>query len=247
MSLGVAPQPSPFSDLFSEELREDSRRSVQLECAGRVGGRVHGPSGRNVSEGADRTGARAMISNEFLLHLLVLIGGDGSDTDLAFATHQCEQMNPEIDGLSDAMCWTAAECDLMTLHAVFYNAHNRAPSWREFRDSVRFHVNSYGRRMLAEQRMMFRGLLAYDFAQLADAVLAATASQVEAKTAEFNAVKPIEPCESTKPVTQDAFRRVQQIPQRAPGEQPKSIQQRKPKPVHHVMARTLAAVAADES
>lgn len=175
-----------------------------------------------------------MISNEFLLHLLVLIGGDGSDTEISFATRQCEQIKPEIDGLSDAMCWTAAECDLMTLHALFYYTHNRAPSWTEFRDSVCRHIIRYGPLMPAEQCRMFRRLLAYDFQQIADAVLAATAFQADAKTADFKAVRPIKPSESRKSVTQDAFMRVQQISQRAPEQQPKPIQQRKPKPVHQV-------------
>jgi len=176
-----------------------------------------------------------MISDEFLLQLLVLIGGDGSEAEISFATRECEKIEPEIDGVSDAMRWTAAECDLMTLHAVFYHTHNRAPSWREFQGSVREHIIMHGPLMAAaDQCAMFRRLLAYDFAQLADAVLAATAFQSDAKTADVKAVRPIKPGEPRKSVTQDAFMRVQQISQRAPEQQPKPIQQRKPKPIHHV-------------
>lgn len=139
-----------------------------------------------------------------------------------------------IDVVYEAMGWTAAECDLMTLHAVFYHTHNRAPSWKECQDSVREHIILHGPIMPTEQCTMFRRLLAYDFPQLADALLAASVLRDETKIAGFKNVQPIKPGDSAKPVTQDAFRRVQQIPQGAPEQQPKPVQQRKPKPVQHV-------------
>lgn len=132
-----------------------------------------------------------MIRDEFLLILLVLRGGDGSETEITAATRECEQIVPEIDVVYEAMCWTAAECDLMTLRAVFYYTHNRAPSWSEFQDSAREHIILYGPLMPTKQCAIFRRLLDHDFGQLADALLSVSELQGEAKIADFKAVNPI--------------------------------------------------------
>jgi len=151
----------------------------------------------------------------------------------------------DIEVLCEAMCWASTEQDLMTLLLVFYRTYSRAPSWNEFRASLKEHVMHYGSIMSPEQRTAFERLLPYDFQQLVQALLAASVLQKEVKTAEYKEVKPIKPeRESTKPAGPETVKRVQQIRQETPKppkplepEIPKAIQQTKPekrKPVQQV-------------
>ena len=178
-----------------------------------------------------------MIRDQFLTTLLQLVGRDDSSSEISAATDACDDLLPEeIELLSEAMWWSSAEQDLMTLLIVFYRTHNRAPSWRELRASLKEHVLRCGSLMSPEQRTAFERLLPYYFQQLAQALLAASVLHKEAKTAQYKEVKPIKPeTESTKPATPETAKRVQQITQETPKppepiepEIPKAIQQTKP-------------------
>ena len=108
-----------------------------------------------------------MIRDQFLLLLLQSVGRDDSGPEISAATQACEEMMPGEIELCEAMDWTSAEQDLATLLIVFYRTHNRAPSWSEFRASLKEHVIRYGSIMAPERRTPFEQLLSYDFQQLA--------------------------------------------------------------------------------
>jgi hypothetical protein len=170
------------------------------------------------------SGEYKMVRNEFLKILLQMVGRDDSQGELSAATRACEELLPqEIDLFFHAMDWTPAEQDLMTLLTVFYCNQDRAPSWGEFRASLRDHVTEYGSIMSPEQRTAFEQLLSCDFQQLAQALLAASVLKKGAKVAEYKEVKPRD---STKPANPETAKRVQQISQPTP----KPVQQRKPRP-----------------
>ena len=178
----------------------------------------------------------SVIRDQFLMLLLQLVGRDDSSSEISAATLACEELLPEeVEQLCEALCWTSAERDLATLHSVFYHTQGRAPSWGEFRASLRDHVTRYGSMIDPDQRTAFERLLSYDFQQLAQALLAASVLQKETKTAEYKEVKPT--TESTEPPKQQAFYRVQLVPQ----EIQKPVQQKpeKSKPVHPVKPEIL--------
>lgn len=165
-----------------------------------------------------------MIRDQFLMLFLQLVGRDDSQPEISAATLACEELMPgEIDLFFHAMDWTSAEQDLMTLLTVFYRNQDRAPSWGEFRASLRDHVTEYGSIMSPEQRTAFERLLPYDFQRLAQALLAASVLHEEGRTAGFKQVKPTD---STPPPNPETAKRVQQISQPTP----KPVQQRKLRP-----------------
>jgi len=173
-----------------------------------------------------------MIRKEFLFLLVLLIGRDGSDAEISAATIAFEKLMPDqIEVLGEAKEWTPEEQDLMTLHAVFYLEHNRAPSWNEYRECLRHHLADNGQLMLPGQRTTFERLLSRDFQQLRRAILAATSPvEMDAKVAEFHRVKPIKTTDSTKPATPEKAKQVQRITQETP-KQPKPVEPEIPKAV----------------
>jgi hypothetical protein len=148
-----------------------------------------------------------MIRDAFLSLLHLLIGRDGSDTEISAAAIAYKKLRPEgIEQLWAAMNWSDAEQDLMCILMIFFRARRRAPSWSEFQEDLKEHIRLYGTLMTPEERTSLEGLLTQG-----------------AKIAGFKAIKP--GTESTKPATPDSFKRVQQISQ----ETPKPVQQQKPK------------------
>lgn len=151
-----------------------------------------------------------MISNEFLCLLRLLMGRDDSQAEISAATVAYEKLWPEgIELLWAAMNWSEAEQDLMVIQVRFCRTHGRAPSLKEFQGALKEHIRLYGMLMSPEERTSLEQLLTKG-----------------AKIAEFRQVRPTKPNESTPPVKQDQFFRVQQIPSAGP--QPKPIQQQKP-------------------
>lgn len=154
-----------------------------------------------------------MIRNEFLCLLRLLIGRDESQAEISAATVAYEKLTPEgIELLWEAMNWSEGEQDLMTVLVRFCRTRRRAPSLGEFQGAFKEHIRLYGMLMSPEERTSLEQLLTRG-----------------TKFAEFRQVRPTKPNESTPPVKQDQFFRVQQIPPGGP--QPKPIQQQKPKPV----------------
>lgn len=148
-----------------------------------------------------------MIRDAFLSLLHLLIGRDGSETEISAAAIAYKKLGPEgIELLWAAMNWSDAEQDLMCILLIFFRTRGRAPSWGEFQQVLGEHIQLYGTQMTAEERSSLEQLLAQ-----------------EVKIAGFKAIKPTD---STKPADPETAKDVQQISQPTP----KPVQQRKPRP-----------------